>query len=246
MAAKKQAYDVVSIDQKDFLAMIGDLPFSEKQINLLMQRTPPKFIKERPIPGGSKAKFVETSYVIGILNLTTGYQWDFDVLEEKEAHDQIIIRGKLTIHTQNGKTLSKSQYGRAPIKYKTELVGGVKKKTDELVDFGNDHKAATSDAIKKCASLFGIAWDIYGQEDNREMQIMDQAITDANEIDSQAAIVIPPLDKVKARVIKQLDSMNSVDRLKAIKSTGHTNPKALSEANWRRLDNELGTDKEES
>ena len=232
--AEDKAYGLVKIDQKQFLSMVGKLPFSTKQINLLMQKTPEKFVKSRVIPGGGKADFVETSYVIGMLNLITGYQWDFEVLEEKEAHDQIIIRGKLIIHTQNGKELAKTQYGRATIKYK--------KDSKITVDYGNDFKAATSDAIKKCASLFGIAWDVYGQEDNREMQIYEQQVQDTNEADAQAEILSKPIEEIKATVMEKLDAMATIDRIKTLKTVHHTGIKKLTDLNWRQLHRTLGLD----
>lgn len=238
-----KVYDLITIKSKDFVQMVGSLPFSAKQLNLLMQKTPPKFIKKRPIPGGGEAEFVETHYVIGMLNLVTGYQWDFDVIEEKEAHGQVIIRGKLTIHARNNKTLSKTQYGRAPIKYKTTMMNGKKVPTDKTVDFGNDFKAATSDAIKKCASLFGIAWDVYGKEDMREMQLVDTQVKMQNK--EEVLEVLDPIDAVIARVTAKLDTLSSVDRLKAIKVTRKMNIKSFTEADWRRLDSDLGTEKQE-
>lgn len=233
-----ESVDVVAIDKKQFLAMVGELPFTEKQINLLMQRTPEKFVKEREIPGGGKANFVETSYVIGMLNLITGYQWDFDVVEEKEAHGQIVLKCKLTIRVQNGKAdITKTQYGRATIK--------MKKGTQTPLDYGNDHKAAASDGIKKCASLFGIAWDVFGKEDNREMQIYEADVKDANEKDAQAEIMNTPIEVVQKRVEAKLDTLSSTERIRVLKeNAGKVSTKSLTEANWRRLDSELGTEKE--
>ena len=233
-----KVYDLVTINQKQFLEMVGELPFSSKQLNLLMQKTPPKFIKNRVIPGGGSADFVETHYVIGMLNLITGYQWDFDVLEEKEAHDQIIIRGKLTIHAANGKVLSKTQYGRATIKYR--------KNTKDTVDYGNDFKSAVSDAIKKCASLFGVAWDVYGKEDMREMQIVDTQQKEANEAEAQAEVLNKPIEEVKAAVNEKLDAMATIDRIKALKEVHHTNVKQLTDLNWRQLHRSLGLDELQS
>lgn len=227
-----KTYDIVTLDQKQFLEMVGELPFSKQQINLLMQKTPNKFIKSRPIPGGGNADFVEGSYVIGLLNLVTGYQWDFDVLEEKEAHEQIIIRGRLTIQTQNGKTLGKTQYGRAPIKYKTTLVGGKKVPTEKTVDYGNDHKAAVTDAIKKCASLFGVAWDVFGKEDTREMQLYDAQT-------QEAEIILQPIEEIIEIVTAKLATMTTVEKMRILKTTGHTDTKKLSDFHWRKLHEDI-------
>lgn len=235
MAGK--SVDVVAIDKKQFLAMVGDLPFTEKQVNLLMQKTPTKFIKEREIPGGGKANFVETSYVIGMLNLITGYQWDFDIVSEKEAHGQIVLKGQLTIRTQNGKAdITKTQYGRANIKMKNG--------TQTPLDYGNDHKAAASDALKKCASLFGIAWDIFGKEDTREMQLYEADQKQRNAEDTKAEVLSTPIDIVKQRVEAKLDIMPTQERMRFLKeSVQKITTKELTDVQWRRLDTDLGTDK---
>lgn len=230
-----EKYNVITIDKKEFLAMVGELPFSDKQINLLMQATPEKFIKTRPIPGGGSANFVETHYVIGMLNLITGYRWDFDVLDEKEAHGQIVVKGKLTIRTKKTESISKTQYGRAIVKMKSG--------SKDPLDYGNDFKAATSDAIKKCASLFGVAWDIYGKEDMREVQIMDSVVEEANKDAADAEVLTTDIGIVQERVTAKLDGMSTIERMRSIKTTGHSSLKSLSESNWRRLDRDLGTDK---
>jgi hypothetical protein len=234
--------DVVTINKKDFLAMVGDLPFSEKQLNLLMQTTPAKFIKSRPIPGGGEAEFVEISYIIGMLNIITGYQWDFEIVEEKEAHGQIIVRGKLTIQVQNGKSpISKTQYGRASIKYPKHHKPG-----DEPLDYGNDHKAAASDALKKCASLFGIAWDVFGKDDMREVQIIDEDTESRNAKIAEREKNQKPIDEVQRDVNAQLDVLESTERIRFMKKTvGKITAKNFTEADWRRLDDAFSPKEEE-
>lgn len=55
--------------------------------------------------------------------------------------------------------------------------------------------------------------------------------------------VVDPIEDVKKRVSAKLDTMSSVEKIKALKSTRHTSTKTLSDVDWRRLDSELGTDK---
>ena len=45
-----------------------------------------------------------------------------------------------------------------------------KKNTKIPLDIGNDFKAAATDALKKCASELGIASDIYGKNEFREIE----------------------------------------------------------------------------
>ena len=67
--------------------------------------------------------------------------------------------GKLTVKNDKGNTISKTQFGRADIKML---------KAGGMVDFGNDLKAAATDSLKKCASLLGIASDVYGKQEFKQ------------------------------------------------------------------------------
>ena len=44
-----------------------------------------------------------------------------------------------------------------------------------MLDYGNDLKAATTDALKKCASELGIASDIYGANEFKEIAETDMS-----------------------------------------------------------------------
>jgi hypothetical protein len=72
-----------------------------------------------------------------------------------------MVKGKLTVKGKdsngNIQTVSKTQYGSAEIKYTKD-----KPHTPEnIIDLADDYKAAASDALKKCASMFGICLDVY-------------------------------------------------------------------------------------
>lgn len=56
----------------------------------------------------------------------------------------------------------KEQFGRADIKFKRD--------SKDMVDYGNDLKAATTDALKKCAAELGIASDVYGKNEFKEIK----------------------------------------------------------------------------
>lgn len=133
---------------------------SDKQIMRMVQRTPKEHVYERPAKGGGTWAYVTGNYVEKVLNFVFGFLWDFEIISEEEKHGQIVVHGKLTVKSADGKTISKSQYGRADIKYR--------KNTNDALDYGNDKKAAATDCLKKCASLFGIASDIYGKTEYKQ------------------------------------------------------------------------------
>lgn len=116
-----------------------------------MQRTDPNQIKERKGPSGKMLKYVEASYMVTALNYACLMDWDHEVLETRtdtiEDKLHISVLGTLTIRTTDGKTIQKTQWGSQVLKQKSEM--------------GDALKAATSDSLKKCASYFGIAMDVY-------------------------------------------------------------------------------------
>lgn len=135
----------------------------EQQIIYLLQKTPTKAIYERPAKGGGKWKYVKGSYVKKALNYAFAWNWDFEVKEKGREGDVLWVLGKLTVRTQNGQSIVKEQFGRADIKFK--------KNSKDFLDYGNDLKAAATDALKKCASELGIASDVYAEEEYREIEI---------------------------------------------------------------------------
>lgn len=132
------------------------------QVQMLLKRTPSVFVKERPAKGGGKWKFVSAGYVKKCLNIMFGWDWDFEVVSEQIICNQVLVKGRLTCRT-NGKTIVKMQFGKKEIMYK--------KGTQDPLDIGNDFKAATSDALKKCAAEIGIAADIYNADEFKEVSL---------------------------------------------------------------------------
>lgn len=140
---------------------------SDNQKKLIFEKTPQQFIKQRQGPGGTTLNYVETGYVIDQLNKIFNYLWDFEIIEQQIGQKQVWVRGKLTVHLSENLSISKTQYGGIDIKKKRD--------TGETVSIADDLKAASSDALKKCASLFGIASDVFwpAGEIERETTIDD-------------------------------------------------------------------------
>jgi hypothetical protein len=141
---------------------LTDSSFNEKQLQLILKKTPAKYIRNRPAKGGGTWDYVSGGYVKKVLNLMFGFDWDFEILEQLIMSGEAIVKGKLTIRT-NGKTITKMQFGNKDIV--------CKKGTDIPLSIGNDLKAASTDCLKKCAAEIGIAADIYNKEEFREVII---------------------------------------------------------------------------
>jgi hypothetical protein len=108
-------------------------------------------IKQRKGNFGEMIDYVETHAVIQRLNDCFDGQWSFEVLAQENNGNQVMVLGKLT-----AEGVSKTQFGCSSITTNS--------KTGEVVSLGDDWKAATSDALKKSASLFGIGLHLYGAD----------------------------------------------------------------------------------
>lgn len=143
------------------------------QIQKFFTATPPAKIKERPAKGGGKWKYVEGSYVTQVLNSLFGFYWSFEILtpmSDALATAQtgtVVVLGRLRVRIDPEKDIwiTKEQYGRKEVAFR--------KDTRDPLDFGNDMKAAATDAKKKCASELGLFADVYSQDDFFEAQIID-------------------------------------------------------------------------
>lgn len=160
---------------------------SEKQITRLVEKTPPQYVYQRPAKGGGKWEYVTVSYVQRVLDYAFGFNWDFEIVEHGKEADHVWVLGKLVVRNPQGTmTITKTQFGRSEVKHKRGDQG--------MLDYGNDLKAAASDALKKCASMLGIARDIYGKTDykaesgNEPRESTAQISAPAAEETSQAQI----------------------------------------------------------
>lgn len=136
-------------------AVVNTLDLTQEQKSKIYVPTPPEFIKKRKIRGGGMASYVEIGYVVKKLNEIFGVlNWNFQIIRETLTDKSVGVYGELTIKDhQRGYTLTKGQYGNHP-RYPE-------------IPIGDTLKAAASDCLKKCASMFGIALDVYWKELDR-------------------------------------------------------------------------------
>lgn len=135
--------------------ILSDISLSVRQQGIINTITPKEFVKTRPGKKGKKFTYVEGGYVVSKLNEAfSPIGWDFEIIEQgiinndKNVPIEVWVKGKITvIDHKRGYRVSKTQYG-AKTHYPENIVG------DTL-------KSASTDCLKKCASLFGIALDIY-------------------------------------------------------------------------------------
>ena len=122
-------------------------PFPEGAIKTRLERDgqPRKDERGNPIP------YLEAHTVTERLNEAFGGRWCFEIVRHQIGHEQVWVLGRLSACG-----VIKEQFGSSEIKRRRE--------TREVIDIGNDLKAAASDALKKCASLMGVGLYLQDKE----------------------------------------------------------------------------------
>ena len=153
----------------------GATELTVEQVQKFFTQTPEDKVKVRPAKGGGTWKYVAGGYVTQTLNSLFGFNWSFEVITSmKEAlatanTGTVVVQGRLKVKIGE-EWITKEQFGRKEVTYK--------KGTHDLLDFGNDMKAAATDAKKKCASELGLFADVYSQEDFFEVNVVSQETMD--------------------------------------------------------------------
>jgi hypothetical protein len=131
------------------------------------------------------------------LNKAFGYQWSFEVVSE-----QIVPSiPKLNKYAKSGQDPYEPQPPVVKILGRLTVPGlGVKEQYGSKVLIGgaseqeSAFKSASTDALKKCASLFGIGLDLYGEAEGLENNISydEQAPVQYAPVQESAPVQMPP------------------------------------------------------
>jgi hypothetical protein len=105
-------------------------------------------IKQREGGSGRAIDYIEGHSVIQRLNDAFESHWSFEIVSHEIHQEEVVVIGKLTAGS-----LAKSQFGSSRITRNRD--------TKEIVSLADDLKAAATDALKKCATLFGVGLHLY-------------------------------------------------------------------------------------
>jgi len=138
--------------------------FEDAIAALIEGKTPKDAVHSHKGRGGGNFSYVTGFWMAGQLNALFDYNWDWDVLRENIGKTQCWVLGRLTIHLE-------AEGGKYVTVYK-EAFGGsdIKMSSGNVIDIGDDMKAASTDALKKAASLFGLAADVYGPSEKNHQE----------------------------------------------------------------------------
>jgi hypothetical protein len=145
-------------------------------------------IRERPGQNGKPVRYVDVTAVIERLNEACD-AWSFEVLNHEVKDGEVIVLGKLTADG-----VVKTAFGGSAVTVDRQGV---------VVSIADDLKAASSDALKKSASMLGVGLELYGgsSRPDREASPKDGA-ADARRVEPRRE----PPDRVTVRQIAALQA----------------------------------------
>lgn len=202
------------------LSNSSDRIFNAEQLKYLLKKTPQKYIKTRPAKGGGTWTYVPGMYVKKVLNVLFGFNWSFEVVEYKFDLDikQAFVLGKLTVSSR-GQTIVRQQFGRVDIKFKKAVDTDAGRRLP--LDLGNDLKAATTDALKKCAAELGIAMDVYAPEEFTEVEVIkdspESELDELLELTTHVDYEVKVSEDDKINIKRIIDKEEDKSYLKVIK-----------------------------
>ena len=139
-------------------ADVASVATEPREAELYTRLAAPFDVTFRDLRGGVELEYITGEQATTRLNETLGFlNWSFRVLEHgihAEA-DECWVLGELTV-TLDGRTVSRQQFGSQKIKRS--------RSSGTPLDIGFDLKGAATDALKKCASLIGIALYLWKKE----------------------------------------------------------------------------------
>jgi hypothetical protein len=116
--------------------------------DILTRPFPPEQLRTRRGQNGKQFSYVEAHTVVTRLNEATDFEWTFEVVRHEILADEVIVLGRLVIDG-----IAKMAFGGSSV---------TRDSSGKEMSIADDLKAATSDAIKKTASLFGCGLEMYG------------------------------------------------------------------------------------
>lgn len=210
----KKELELIKDEDDSRVLMLQSGAINEKQLLHILQRTPRKHIYRRKGKGGRDFEYITGTYAKKVLNYTFGWLWNFEIKDKIIDHEakQCIVLGRLEIkNDKNEVIIVKEQFGRADIKYYKDGKG--------TVDLGNDLKAASTDALKKCASELGIASDVYGANEFKEIEVEKKEVEKKKQ--PKLSEIIDTIRKTKSpntleEIKKKVDKMELTDTQRRI------------------------------
>lgn len=152
------AESVSERDASPAAAVAREIVVQPDEADLYGRLAAPFDVTFRDLRGGVELEYITGEQATTRLNETLGFlAWSFRVLEHgihAEA-DECWVLGELTV-ALDGRTVTRQQFGSQKVKRS--------RSSGTPLDIGFDLKGAATDALKKCASLIGVALYLWKKE----------------------------------------------------------------------------------
>ncbi len=141
---------------------------------------------EKPFPREQVSRrddgldYIEAPLIIQRLNEAFAAEWAFEIEEHVILENEVVVLGKLT-----AQGVAKTQFGSKEITRRRE--------DQKEVSIGDDLKAAATDSLKKCATLFGVALQLYLDEPAQETTVAASAKPNGN---GEGRVTAPQLSAI--------------------------------------------------
>lgn len=141
------------------------MALTAKAKQIIEQPLPQEKIKQRPGKAGRTFDYVTPDFVIRLLNEAFDYRWDTHVFHQGMYGDTALVGLNLTVWDAEGNPISKSQFGACDV--------------GRGMGPGEAFKGAASDAMKKAATLLGVALELYNDDETPKPQFQRPAVPQA-------------------------------------------------------------------
>ena len=138
------------------------MPLTEQARTVIERPLPQEKIKQRPGKGGLTFDYVSPDFVIRLLNEAFEYRWSTEVFHQGMYGDTAVVGVNLTVWDAEGNPVTKSQFGACDV--------------GRGMGPGEAFKGATSDAMKKAATLLGVALELYNADEAPKQQFQRPAV----------------------------------------------------------------------
>lgn len=127
------------------------MALSEYAREVISRKIPTEKIKQRPGGRGMVFDYVTQDFVVETLNEAFGGSWSMRITDHLQIDNAVIVGVELMAHDENNMPIIKQQFGCCNI-------------TSGLAA-GEAFKGAASDGLKKAATLFGVALELYQDDE---------------------------------------------------------------------------------
>ena len=122
------------------------MSLNEHAIGVITRPLPKDKIKKRPGKAGMEFSYITPDFVIETLNEAFNYDWNTKIVSHDLQDNVAVVGLELSVGSDTGQIV-KQQFGSCEV---TRGLG-----------VGEAFKGATSDALKKCATLLGLGLELY-------------------------------------------------------------------------------------